>query len=175
MKVQGRHWAQERTHPLAECRVPFLTVILCGLAHRPWVWRLGPLPQPQAAGQGSSQEYSLFIPWPNFPLESEKAPTADVLSQTCTIRPSSLGPQTQGDQAKMGVGSWGQHSQWEGWKLSPRPRCPVASAACLRPQARRTQRRHSPCCLGLHGSPGTPGAHELGMKPLVRLCTLSAD
>lgn len=90
--------------------------------------------------------------------------------KTYTIGPSSLGPQTQGDQAKTGVGGPGQHGQWGEWKLNPRPRCRVVSAACLRPQARHTQRRHSPCHPALYGSPGTPGVHALGVKPSARLC-----
>lgn len=73
----------------------------------------------------------LYPHGPNALSSPKKAPTAEVWPQTYTIRPSSPGPQTQGDQAKSGVGGPGQRGQRGGGKLPSRPRCPVVSAACL--------------------------------------------
>ena len=73
--------------PLAEYGLSSFQMIPCGLAHRLWVWTLGPLPQTQAAGQGSSsQEHSLFTlpPWPQFPLEPKESPDSRGLAPKLT-------------------------------------------------------------------------------------------
>lgn len=44
----------------------------------------------------SSQELNLFTLWPKFSLEPKETPAIEVWPQTFTIRPSSLGLQTQG-------------------------------------------------------------------------------
>lgn len=144
---------------MAECSLSSLQMILCPSAPSSWPGQFFPGTQP------------VYSHGPNSLSSPKKAPTAEVWPQTYTIRPSSPGPQTQGDQAKSGVGGPGQRGQWGGGKLPSRPRCPVVSAACLGPQARHTQRRHSPCRPALYGSPGTLGAHGFGQKPSARLCT----
>ena len=152
-------------------------MILCGLAHGLWVWTLGPLPQPQAVGQGSpSQEHSLLTPLHglNSLSSPEKAPTAEVWSRLAQSGPLPWVPRHRKTRPRWG---WEVGSAWPGggWKLSPRPRCPGVSAACLRDTGKTHAGITAPAARALHGSSGTPGAQELGMKPSARLRTLSAD
>ena len=134
MKGQGRREAQERTHLLAESSLPSLQMILCDLAPWLWVWTPGPLPQLQAAGQGNcSQEHGLFtLPrGPNSLLSPEKVPTAEVWTQTCTIRPSSLGPQTQ-RTGQDGVGRPG--SAWPVGRVEAEPKTKLPHGICRLPE-----------------------------------------
>lgn len=110
-------------------------MVPCGPAHWLWVWTLGSLPQPQAAGQGcSSQERGLFtLPsWPKFPPEPEESPNSEVWPRTYTIRPSSLGPQTQGGPGQDRAGRPG--SVWPVGREKDEPQTTLPCGICSLPE-----------------------------------------
>lgn len=131
----GRSWAQGRTHPLAERSLPFLQMILCGLAHRLWVWTMGPRPQPQAAGQGSSsQDCNLFIllHGPNFLLSTEKGPQQRFVPKLAQSGPLPWVPRHPGRPGQ--DGGRRPRSAWPAGRVEAEPKIMLPCGLCSLPE-----------------------------------------
>lgn len=121
---------------MAKYSLSSFQMVLCGLAHRLWVWTQGPVPQPQAAGPGSSsQEYSLFTlpPWPQFPPEPKESPDSRGLAPNLHNQALFPGSPDTGGPGQDGGGRPG--STWPVVRAVAEPKTTQPCGICSLPEA----------------------------------------